>query len=108
MQTNKIKKKTDRRRLEEEVRKIVEEICKKPKHRTYILDEAKGKKGVGDIWKDLGKAWKTMNDSIKIPPQICVQCGKELLALRLYCACGLAFCSVKCSNKYHKELRRKG
>jgi len=67
-----------------------------------VYDEAK-EEDRNTIWKDIGKAWKTMNDSIKVGNPICVHCGKELTHnLRLYCACGYAFCSNQCSDKYHK------
>lgn len=57
------------------------------------------------IWKDIGQAWKDMNDSIKVPQQICFYCGRKVGHLRLYCACGHAFCSMKCSEQYHKERK---
>lgn len=65
-----------------------------------------GKPKTSVIWDEAKDAWKGLNDSLKVNP-ICNYCKKELTHnLRLYCACGHAFCSVKCSNQYHSEKNK--
>lgn len=105
MQTNNIKKKKKIKIIdEEEVRRIVREICNTPKHHAYKVWESS--KDPRPFWDDFAKAWKTMNDSIKIPAPLCMNCDKELNShIKVYCKCGYVFCSVKCSNQYHKEKK---